>query len=158
MDADLFKFWSFLGDRIQWNFLGKTAASRCEVFPAFRVPTPSPSSECAGGLVAPELTTRCVGVTKPPAHPEDWNGVISRNVRKPPRLDAAVCPIKFHWLLYYSSTNPTTNIIIHIRQICLVILSYVLYSYFDVAGVNSVTRWIFLYNWGRRRRGKRGLF
>jgi len=39
---------------IQLNFLGQTAASRCEVFPTFRQLTPSPSSGCAGGLVAPK--------------------------------------------------------------------------------------------------------
>jgi len=28
--------WSFRGDRIQWNFIGQTAASECEGFPTFR--------------------------------------------------------------------------------------------------------------------------
>jgi len=27
---------SFRGDRNEWNFLGQTAASRCEGFPTFR--------------------------------------------------------------------------------------------------------------------------
>ena len=38
---------NFRGDRIQWNFLGQTAASKCEGFPTFRAITPSPSSGCA---------------------------------------------------------------------------------------------------------------
>jgi len=42
------------GDRIQLNFLGQTAASRCEGFPTFRVTTPFPSSGYASGLVAPK--------------------------------------------------------------------------------------------------------
>jgi hypothetical protein len=42
---------------MQWNFLGQTAASRCEIFPKFRESPPSPSSGCAGVLVAPKLTT-----------------------------------------------------------------------------------------------------
>ena len=29
-------FWSFCGSRIQWNFLGQTATSGCDVFPTFR--------------------------------------------------------------------------------------------------------------------------
>lgn len=36
------------------------------------------------------------GATKPPAHPEDEEGASSRNVGKPSRHDAAVCPRKFH--------------------------------------------------------------
>jgi len=39
------------------------------------------------------------GSTKPPTHPEDGDGVISRNVRKPSLLDAAVCQRKFNWIL-----------------------------------------------------------
>ena len=35
------------------------------------------------------------GSTKPPAHPDEGDGVTSRNVRKP-HLDAAVCPRIFH--------------------------------------------------------------
>jgi len=37
---------SFRGDRIQLNFHGKTAASRCEGFLTFQGLTPSPSSGC----------------------------------------------------------------------------------------------------------------
>jgi hypothetical protein len=50
-----------------WNFLGQTAVSRYEGLPKFRGLTLSPSSVCAG-------------VTNPPAHPEDEDGVSSRNV------------------------------------------------------------------------------
>ena len=35
-----------------------------------------------------------LGSTKPPAHPEDGDGVSSRNVGRPSHLDAAVCPKK----------------------------------------------------------------
>ena len=45
---------------IQWNFLGQSAVSRCEGFPTFRELTPSSSSGCAGGLVAPKLMTSCI--------------------------------------------------------------------------------------------------
>ena len=45
------KTWSFLGNGIQWDFLGQTAASGCEGFPTFRELIPSPSSGCTGGLV-----------------------------------------------------------------------------------------------------------
>ena len=41
---------------IQWNFLGQTAESRCEVFPTFRQLTLSPSSGCADGLVVVETS------------------------------------------------------------------------------------------------------
>jgi hypothetical protein len=37
--------------------------------------------------------------TKPPAYTEDGNGFSSRNVGKPSHPDAAVCPIKFQWIL-----------------------------------------------------------
>jgi hypothetical protein len=36
------------------------------------------------------------GTTKPPAHPEDGDGVSSRIVGKPSRPDAAVCQRKFN--------------------------------------------------------------
>jgi len=45
---------------------------------------------CAGGLIAPKLTTRYFGATKQPAHPEDGNGVNVRNVGKPLYTDEAV--------------------------------------------------------------------
>ena len=38
------------------------------------------------------------GATKPPAHPEDGDGVSSRNVGKPSHLDAAVCRRKFRYI------------------------------------------------------------
>jgi len=53
--------------RSQLNFLGQTAMSRCEGFLTFLWQTPSPSSGCAHGFFA----------TKPPAHPEDGDGVSS---------------------------------------------------------------------------------
>ena len=95
---------------VQWNFLGQRAASGCEGFPTFRDLTPSPSSGCACGLAAPLLVTRCptlpfghlvfsFGAKKPPADPEDGNGVRSRNVGKPSHPDAAVCLRIFHWIL-----------------------------------------------------------
>jgi len=34
--------------------------------------------------------------TKPPVHPEDGDGISSRNVGKPSHPDAAVCPRKSH--------------------------------------------------------------
>jgi hypothetical protein len=40
------------------------------------------------------------GSAKPPAHPEDGDGVSSRNVGKPSHLYVAVCPRKFHCMLY----------------------------------------------------------
>jgi len=100
------KAWSFRGDRIQWNCLVQTAASGFEVFPTFRDLTPS--SGCAGGFLTPKLITGCPTgrfwhlvtsfcAAKPPAHPEDEDGIRSRNVGKPSVPDAAVCPRKFHW-------------------------------------------------------------
>lgn len=48
------KSWSFHCERIQWNFLKQTAASRCDGFPMFWGLTSSPPSGCAGGcLVEP---------------------------------------------------------------------------------------------------------
>ena len=44
------------------------------------------------------LVIRC-GATKPPAHPEDGDGVSCWNSRKPSHPDAAVCPWNFHWIL-----------------------------------------------------------
>jgi len=41
---------------IQWNFLGQTVASRCEVFPKFWQVIPSPSSGCADGFVVAETS------------------------------------------------------------------------------------------------------
>ena len=84
MKAPCYKSCSFRGDRIQWNFLGQTAASGCEGFPTFRDLTPSQTAV----LVLPNhqhilkmlswcyQTTstpwRCsLGDTKPTAHPED---------------------------------------------------------------------------------------
>jgi hypothetical protein len=56
------------------------------------------------GLVAPNLMMRWT-----PSHqfwryqttacPEDGDGVISQNVRKPLHTDAAVCLRKFHWFV-----------------------------------------------------------
>ena len=37
--------------------------------------------------------------TKPPAHPEDGDGVSSWNIGRPSHLDTAVCPRKCHWIL-----------------------------------------------------------
>ena len=67
-----YKSWNFRGDRIQWTFLGQTAASRCG-FPTFRVLISSPSSGYADGLVASKLIV--LGATKLPAHPDDGDGV-----------------------------------------------------------------------------------
>ena len=39
-----------------------------------------------------------LGPTKPPAHPEDGDGVSSPKVGKPSYLDAAVCLRLFHWM------------------------------------------------------------
>jgi hypothetical protein len=52
---------------IQLNFLEQPAMSRCEGFLTFQELTPSQSSGCAHGFYA----------TKPPAHPEDGDGVSS---------------------------------------------------------------------------------
>jgi len=49
------------------NFLGLTAVSRYEGIPKFRGLTSSPYSGCTGA-------------TKPPAHPEDENGISPRKV------------------------------------------------------------------------------
>ena len=76
----------------QRNFFVQTAASGCEGFTSFRELTLSPSSGCAGGLVAPIS----FGATKPPARPEDGDIVSSRNNVKPSHPDVAVCLRKFH--------------------------------------------------------------
>ena len=55
--------------RIQLNFLGQTAMSRCEGLLMFQELTPSPSLGCARGFFFPP--------TKPPAHHEDGDGVSS---------------------------------------------------------------------------------
>jgi hypothetical protein len=44
------------------------------------------------------------GATKPPAHPEDGDGVCSQNIRKPSHLDVAACPRKFNCNAYFFST------------------------------------------------------
>jgi len=49
-----YKSWSFREDRIKLTFLGQAAALGCEGFATFQELTPSPSSGCAGGLVAPK--------------------------------------------------------------------------------------------------------
>jgi hypothetical protein len=82
---------------IQWNFLGQTVASGCEVFPTFQKLPPSQSSGGFWHLVIG------LGATKPPAHPEDRDAVISWNVGKLSHSHAAVCPRKLHWIL--SSRN-----------------------------------------------------
>jgi len=46
IQKDLTKSWSFRGDRIQRNFLRRTAASRCKSNLTCQKLTPSPSSEC----------------------------------------------------------------------------------------------------------------
>ena len=46
---------SLRDERIQWNFLGHAAAPGCEGLRTCRDLTPSPSSRCAGGLIASRL-------------------------------------------------------------------------------------------------------
>jgi len=56
------------------------------------------------GLVAPKPIN--FDATKPPAHPEDEDGVSTRNVGKPSHPDAAVCPRYFHrkyWCLGFGN-------------------------------------------------------
>ena len=67
-----YESWNFRGDRIQLNFLGQTAASRCEGFPTFRQPSTSPSSECVGGLVVPKLMIQYLEVCHPGCVCENW--------------------------------------------------------------------------------------
>jgi len=43
--------------------------------------------------------TESFNITKPPAHPEDTDGVASRKVWKTWHPDAAFCQRKFHWIL-----------------------------------------------------------
>ena len=62
-------------------------ASRFEGFPTFQELTPSPSSWYAGGLVETEVLS-----TKPSAHPEDGDGVTSRNVEYLLYLDSGPPP------------------------------------------------------------------
>ena len=57
------------------------------VFPTFLELTRSPSS---GVLVV------WLGATKPPARPEDGDGVVSRKLGKSSHPDAADCPRKFN--------------------------------------------------------------
>jgi len=42
------------------------------------------------------MTRRSNCATKPPAHPEDGDGVSSQSVGRPSHPDEAVCPRKFH--------------------------------------------------------------
>ena len=70
-----YKSWSFRGHRIQWNFHGQTA------------------------------WVISFGDTKIPAHPEDRDGVRSRNVGKSSQLDAALCLRKFQWMTMSVSVN-----------------------------------------------------
>ena len=83
----------FQDQRVKWNFLGQTSASKMWSFSEVSGNT-SASSGC-GGAVS--------GSTKPSAHPEDWDGFCPRIAWKPSHLEAAVCPKKFHCLLYISS-------------------------------------------------------
>ena len=68
---------TFAATELIENFLGQTAAPGSEGLPNFRELTPSPSSGCAGGLVAPKLMT---DATKQSAHSEDGDGVIPLKV------------------------------------------------------------------------------
>jgi len=47
-------------------------------------------------MVSIKKKTDQFGATKPPAHPEDWDGVSSPNIRKPSHIEAAVCTRKFN--------------------------------------------------------------
>jgi hypothetical protein len=66
------------------KFSRVVAVSGCDNLPM------SLSSGCAGGLVAPKLIT---DATNPPAIPDD------KEVGRPSHPDAAVYPIKCHWVL-----------------------------------------------------------
>jgi len=72
------KSYSSRGDRIQWDFLGLTAASGCEGFPTLRDLTPSKLQFwCYQTTSTP---WRCsLGASKPPAHPEDAIWVLSNH-------------------------------------------------------------------------------
>ena len=50
---------------LELNFLGQSAASRCEGFPTFREITLSSSSGCPGSLVVPNLMTSNIQSWKP---------------------------------------------------------------------------------------------
>jgi hypothetical protein len=75
------------------------ADSRVKIsLPMFRDLIASPSSGCDRGMVATKLMTVIrFSATKPPAQPEDWDGISSRNVGKLLYLNTAVCPRNFHW-------------------------------------------------------------
>ena len=98
--------------RLYEIFSGRQPRQDVKVFPTIREQSPSPSSGCAGDLVVPKLKSRCpnlpsagrevecdpstsgpaerrvghldfsFGTTKPPAQPEDGDGVSSRIVGK----------------------------------------------------------------------------
>jgi len=53
-------------------------------------------NEIFSGRQARQYAKVCRRSAKPPARPEDGDGVSYRNVGKPSHLDAAVCPRKFH--------------------------------------------------------------
>jgi hypothetical protein len=67
-------------------FSGRQPRQDVKVFRRFGNLTPSPFSECVS-----------FGATKPPAHPENGDGIIYRNVGSHP--DAGVCPRKIHSIL-----------------------------------------------------------
>jgi hypothetical protein len=103
-----YKSWSFRGDRIQWNFLGQWCGV-CWWYGA-----------------------------KSPAHTEDRDRVIYRNVRIPSHPDGAVCPrmfrfmqIKFTshyeqciWNLPQTTNSTQCNIVIMNHPLSLIIEIY----------------------------------
>lgn len=111
----LCKTWSCHDNKIQWSLLRRTAAPRCEGFPMFWYPALSPSSGCAGGLVLPNHQhTLKMGTELVPEMSE-----------KPSHLDLAVCPRKFHCMLYvvwWWSIGTKTCSLLHRIYSCLTLI------------------------------------
>ena len=90
----------------QRNFLGQRDASGCEGFPPFREVTPSPSSGCAGGMVAPKPSHHfwCYQITSTPVAPET-----SENLHIFTRLPAREHFIEFCHRESSKTDNAVTN-------------------------------------------------
>jgi hypothetical protein len=73
--------WRFHGDRNQWNFLGQTAASRCESFP-FRELTLSKPSGCAGCWLLNHQHTLKIGTESVPEKETftSWRGCLPEKI------------------------------------------------------------------------------
>jgi len=84
---------SFSGDRLQWNVLGQSAASKCEGLPMLQGLPLSLPSRCCWWLGRTKTDQNWLVLVLPShqQHPEGGDGASPRNAGKPSRLEVAVC-------------------------------------------------------------------